>query len=119
MILARPHGYPTEKVLNTDNKIGGKAYNSTANKKGCSNYSDATKRRLEDGWPKSMSCARRQTLNKFQGASCLSKLSARSAFRCNLLAPLAGATLVPLASATGSCISLVLSCSCYWLVPFC
>ena len=34
MILAGPHGYPTEKVLNTGNKIGGKAYNSTANKKG-------------------------------------------------------------------------------------
>ena len=30
-----PHGYPTEKVLNTGNKIGGKVYNSTANKKGC------------------------------------------------------------------------------------
>ena len=49
MILAGPHGYPTEKVLNTGNKIGGKVYNSTANNKGCSNYSDATKRRLEDG----------------------------------------------------------------------
>ena len=33
----------TEKVLNTGNKIGGKVYNSTANKKGWSNYSDATK----------------------------------------------------------------------------
>ena len=57
MILAGPHGYPTEKVLNTGNKIGGKVYNRTANKKGCSNYSDATKRRLEDGWPESMSSA--------------------------------------------------------------
>ena len=37
MILAGPHGYPTEKVLNTGNKIGGEVYNSTANKKGCSN----------------------------------------------------------------------------------
>ena len=33
-----------------------------SNKKGCSNYSDATKRRLEDGWPESMSSARRQVI---------------------------------------------------------
>ena len=62
MILAGPHGYPTEKVLNTGNKIGGEGCNSTANKKGCSNYSDATKRKLEDGWPESMSSARRQVI---------------------------------------------------------
>ena len=69
MILAGPHGYPTEKALNTGNKIGGKVYNSTANKKGCSNYSDATKRKLEDGWPEGMSSARRQVIL----ASCLRK----------------------------------------------
>ena len=33
-----------------------------SNKKGCLNYSDATKRRLEDGWPESMSSARRQVI---------------------------------------------------------
>ena len=46
MILAGPHGYLTEKALTTGNKMGGKVCNSTANKKGCSNYSDATKKRL-------------------------------------------------------------------------
>ena len=49
--MAGPHGYPTEKVLNTGNKIGGEVYNSTAKKKGRSNHNDATKRKLEDGWP--------------------------------------------------------------------
>ena len=52
----------TEKVQITGNKVGGKVYNSTANKKGWSNYSDATKRRLEDGWPDSMSSARGQVI---------------------------------------------------------
>ena len=51
-----------EKVLNTGNRIGGEVYNSTANKKGCSNYSDATKRKLEDGRPESMSSAWRQVI---------------------------------------------------------
>ena len=51
-----------EKVLNTGNRIGGEVYDSTANKKGCSNYSDATKRKLEDGWPESMSSAWRQVI---------------------------------------------------------
>ena len=66
MILTGPHGYPTEKVPNTGNKIGGEVYNSTVNMKGCSDYSDATgcatKRKLEDGWPESMSSARRQVI---------------------------------------------------------
>ena len=74
MILAGPHGYPTEKVLNIGNKIGGEVYNSTANKKGCSNYSDATKRKLEDAWPESMSRAQRQViLSKFSAQVPLSK----------------------------------------------
>ena len=62
MILAGPHGYPTEKVLTTGNKIGGKVFNSTANKKRCLNHSDASKRRLEDGWPESMRSARSQVI---------------------------------------------------------
>ena len=62
MILAGPHGYPTEKVLNTGNKTGGKVYNRIANKKGCLNYSDATKMRLEDGWKERMRGKRRQVI---------------------------------------------------------
>ena len=55
---------------------------SPVNKKGCSNFSDATKRRLEDGWPESMSSARRQvilasSLRKFSAQVPLSKLLAR------------------------------------------
>ena len=47
--LAGPYDYLIEKVLNSGNKIGGNIQNRIVNKKGCSNYSDNTKRRVEDG----------------------------------------------------------------------